>query len=62
MHSWLRETVVTIAIGVILAGPVSALMLVALPAAWRRPSMVWAVVLVSVAVVSVLRNRQRSPP
>ncbi len=60
MRTLLREGLVTIAAAVCLAGPVAAIVLPLAPAAWRRPPLVWGILLLAVAVVAAIRRRRRT--
>jgi hypothetical protein len=60
MRRLCREVIVTIAAAVCLAGPVAAAAVPLAPAAWRRPPLVWAILLGSVALVAWLRRRRSS--
>jgi len=57
MRAWLREAAVTVTAAVITAGAVSAAALPLLPAAWRRPPVVWGILLASVVLMAGLRRR-----
>jgi len=60
-HMW-REVVVTIAAAACLAGPVAAAAVPLAPPAWRRPPLVWAILVGSVALVAWLRRRRSGGP
>ena len=62
MGTLVRETLVTIAAAVCLAGPVTAIVLPLMPSAWRRPPLVWGILLLAVAVVAGFRRRRRTRP
>jgi peptidoglycan/LPS O-acetylase OafA/YrhL len=62
MRRLLREAAVTIAAALCLAGPVAAAVVPLSPPAWRRPQLVWAILLGSIAlVVRIRRGRWRAP-
>ena len=52
----LKTFFVNVLVGLLLAGPLAALALVALPEQWRGPAVPWAVVAVAVAVVAIVRR------
>jgi hypothetical protein len=60
MASPLRDSIVTIAAALLLAGPLAAVVVPALPAAWRHRAVPWAVLALSLVVVAVFRRRR--PP
>jgi len=60
MRSLVREGFVIIAAAVCLAGPVAAIVLPLAPAAWRRPPLVWGILLLAVAVVAAFPRRRRT--
>jgi hypothetical protein len=62
MSTLLRESLVTIAAAVCLAGPVTAIVLPLAPTAWRRPPLVWGILLLAAAVVAGFRRRRRTRP
>ena len=62
MLSRLREVIVIVALAVCLAGPVAAVVLSLLPAAWRRPPVAWGILLAAGAIVSRLRRRRGPAP
>jgi hypothetical protein len=58
---WQVKTLfLNVLIGLLLAGPLAALALVALPEAWRGPAVPWTVAAIAVAVVTIVRRPQ--PP
>jgi len=59
MKSWLREAVVTVATSVFVAGPLAAITLVALPASWHSPVVLWGILITVLIVVAGLRQRRR---
>jgi hypothetical protein len=58
MRALLRETAVTVAAGVCLAGPIAATVVSLSPLAWRRPPLVWGILLCVMAVVAGLRRHR----
>ena len=62
MRTHLREALVTAAVAVCLAGPVTATVLPLAPQAWRRPPLVWGILLAAVAVVAGFRRLRRRRP
>ncbi|MFO7691590.1 MAG: hypothetical protein R6V57_00770 [Vicinamibacterales bacterium] len=58
MRTHLREALVTAAIAVCLAGPVTASVLPLAPEAWRRPPLVWGILLAALAFVAGYRRRR----
>jgi hypothetical protein len=62
MRRLVREAVVVMGSAVLLAGPVSAVAVPLAPAAWRRPSLAWAILLGAVAVVTLFRSRRWRRP
>lgn len=62
MGAWVRELAVIVAAAVVTAGAVSAAALPLLPAAWRRPPVVWGILLASVALMAGLRRRHWTRP
>jgi hypothetical protein len=61
MRAWLREAAVTVAAAVFMAGAVSAAALPLLPVAWRRPVVVWGILLASLVLMAGLRRRLSTP-
>jgi len=61
MPAWLREAAVTVAAAVFMAGAVSAAALPLLPVAWRRPVVVWGILLASLVLMAGLRRRLSTP-
>ena len=59
MKPSLREAVVTVATSVFVAGPLAATTLVALPASWRSPLVLWGILITVLIVVAGLRQRRR---
>ncbi len=55
-----KTVFVNVLVGLLLAGPLAALALVALPAGWRKPAVPWAVAALAIAVVVIVR--QPRPP
>ena len=53
-----RELLVTIAAAVVLAGPVAAIVVPLSPEAWRRPPLVWGILLGAAAIVACVRRRR----
>ena len=62
MRTPLREALVTAAVAVCLAGPVTATVLPLTPEAWRRPPLVWGILLATVVLVAGFRRRRRPGP
>jgi len=62
MSAWLREGLVTVATSVLVAGPLAAMALVAMPGSWRSPLVLWGILTTVVIIVAGLRRRRRSPP
>ncbi len=62
MRTRLRETLVTVAIAVCVAGPVTATVLPLAPEAWRRPPLVWGILLAALALVAGYRHTRRRRP
>ena len=58
MRTLLREVLVTAAAAVCLAGPVAAIVVPLSPEAWRRPPLVWGILLGAAALVAGLRRRR----
>lgn len=54
-----KTLVVNVLVGLLLAGPLAALALVAMPERWRGPVVPWTVAVVSVALVALLRQPKR---
>lgn len=52
---------VSLLLGVLVAGPVSALALVVLPVRWRGPWVPWSVVLLMVGLVAAWRHGRQPP-
>ena len=50
---------VSVLVGLLLAGPLAALTLVALPEPWRGPAVPWAVAALAVALVVFVRQPRR---
>ena len=46
-------------VGLLLAGPLAALALVALPEQWRGPAVPWAVLALAIGLVAILRRPKR---
>jgi len=57
MRALLREFAVTVAAAACLAGPVAATVVPLSPTAWRRPLLVWGILLCAVALVACFRRR-----
>jgi hypothetical protein len=62
MLSRIRDVIVIAALAVCLGGPVAAVVLPLLPAAWRRPPVAWGILLAAGAVVGWLRRRRGVSP
>jgi len=62
MRTHLREALVTAAVAVCLAGPVTATVLPLAPADWRRPPLVWGILLAALALVAGYRRSRRRRP
>jgi hypothetical protein len=62
MNPGLREAIVTLVTAVFVAGPLAAIALVATPAPWRGPGVLWGILVTVLIVVAGLRWRQRAPP
>ncbi len=62
MRTPLREVLVTAALAVCLAGPVTATVLPLAPEAWRRPPLVWGILLATVVLVAGYRRLRRRRP
>lgn len=62
MRTHLREALVTAALAVCLAGPVIATVLPLVPDAWRRPPLVWGILLAALALVAGYRRSRRRRP
>ena len=62
MRTHVRETLVTAAVAVGLAGPVAATVLPLAPEAWRRPPLVWGILLATLALVAGYRRSRRRRP
>jgi peptidoglycan/LPS O-acetylase OafA/YrhL len=62
MRTRLRETLVTAAVALCLAGPVTATVLPLAPEAWRRPPLVWGILLAALALVAGYRRSRRRRP
>ena len=58
MRPILREVLVTTAAAVCLAGPVAATVVPLSPEAWRRPPLVWGILIGAAAIVAGLRRRR----
>jgi peptidoglycan/LPS O-acetylase OafA/YrhL len=58
MRTLLREVLVITAAAVCLAGPVAATVVPLSPEAWRRPPLVWGILLGTAALVACLRSRR----
>jgi len=58
MLTWLREALVTVGVAVFVAGPVAAVTVPLLPEGWRRPPLVWGILLGAVALVAGFRRRR----
>jgi peptidoglycan/LPS O-acetylase OafA/YrhL len=58
MQTLLREVLVTAAAAICLAGPVAATVVVFSPEGWRRPPLVWGILLGAAALVAGLRSRR----
>jgi hypothetical protein len=58
----LRHTVASVAIGVVLAGFVSAILMGTLPATWRGPHVVVAAIIVTVGAVALARGLRPPEP
>ena len=58
MRPLLREAIVTVAAAVALAGPVAAIVIPFLPAAWRRPPLAWGILLGAGAILAWCRRRR----
>jgi hypothetical protein len=58
MHGRLRDTLVTVGAGVCLAGPIAAMALPLAPPAWRRPALVWGILVCALALTASLRRRR----
>ena len=56
MTRWIRHTLGSAGLGLLAAGPLSALVTVALPAAWRGPGVVATVLAATVAGVVLARG------
>ena len=56
MSALIRHTLVTLAVGVLVAGPLAALVVALLPVAWRAPAVPWAVAAGVLAVVAGIRG------
>ena len=54
-----RTFVVNVLIGLLLAGPVAALVLISLPEQWRGPVVPWAIAAAAIALVAFLRQPKR---
>ena len=59
MRTLLREVFVTAAAAICLAGPVAATVVPLSPERWRRPPLVWGILLGAAALVAGLRSRRR---
>ena len=59
MRSWLREAIVTVATSVFVAGPLAATALVAMPASWHSPLVLWGILITVLIIVAGLRRRRR---
>jgi len=57
MREILREMALTAAAAVCLAGPAAATVVPLSPPAWRKPPLVWGILLGAVAIVAWLRRR-----
>jgi len=62
MTRWLREIAITVTASVFVAGPVAAIVLVAMPAAWHGPLVLWTVLIAALVGVAALRRIRRPPP
>ena len=62
MRALLREFAVTVAAGLCLAGPVAATVVPLSPAAWRRPPLVWGILLGALVLVAGIRRNRRKRP
>jgi len=58
MWTRLRDVLVTALSAVCLAGPISAIVLPLAPSAWRRPVLVWGILLGAIAFVAWLRRKR----
>lgn len=59
MAAWLREAGIVAAGTLVLSGGVTAVLLPAVPDAWRRPALPWLILLASAAAVAWIRRRGR---
>jgi len=62
MLPWLREVVVTVATSVFVAGPLAATAVVAMPASWHSPLVLWGILITVLIIVAGLRRRRRLRP
>jgi hypothetical protein len=62
MASPLRDSIVTLAAALLLAGPFAAVVVPALPAAWRNRAVPWALLAFSLVVVAAFRRRRPPSP
>jgi hypothetical protein len=62
MRTHLREALVTAALAVFLSGPVAAIVLPLAPETWRRPPLVWGILLAALALVAGYRRSRRRRP
>lgn len=57
---WTAKTFfLNVLVGLLLAGPLAALALVALPEQWRGPVVPWGVAALAVALVAIVRQSKR---
>jgi hypothetical protein len=62
MRTIIREALVVAGAALCVAGPVAAILVPLAPAAWRRPSLAWAILLASAAAVACVRRRRWRRP
>jgi len=62
MFRLFRHTVTSVAVGLLLAGLLSAVLIATIPRAWRRPAVVGMAVAVTMAGVVVARGIRPSEP
>jgi len=58
MRTLLREVLVTAAAAVCVAGPVAAIVVPLSPEAWRRPPLLWGILLGVAALIAAFRRRR----
>lgn len=56
MRAAVRKSLLTLAAGVCLAGPIAAAALGLAPAAWRKPPLAWGILVAAIALVAWLRR------